>query len=104
MRAMGRTVEDIAALSTPTWRQRFWPSTQSGTARHVKPHVRVGVGQVRWTRLIGLPGPTHEVQTALPIVVEGLRQGWDNNRLARTMAEALRDCLRAAHRDRGPTA
>lgn len=72
-----------------------------GHGRHVKPHVRIGVGQVQWTRVIALPGPTHEVQTALPIVVEGLQQGWDNNRLARTMAEALREGLRATHRDRG---
>jgi len=48
-----------------------------------------------------LGGQALEVQTALPIVVEGLQQGWDNNRLARTMAEALREGLRATHRDRG---
>jgi molybdenum cofactor synthesis domain-containing protein len=73
-----------------------------GHGRHVKPHVRIGVGQVQWSRLIALPGPTHEVQTALPIVVEGLQQGWDNSRLVHTMADALRGCLRAAHGDRGP--
>jgi len=65
-----------------------------GHGRHVKPHVRIGVGQVEWTRLIALPGPTREVQAALPIVVEGLRQNWSDNRLAQALAGVLRDCLR----------
>jgi len=65
-----------------------------GHGRHVKPHVRVGVGQVEWTRLIALPGPTREVQAALPVVVQGLQQGWDNRQLAREMANVLRNCLR----------
>lgn len=65
-----------------------------GHGRHVKPHVRIGVGGLEWTRVIALPGPTREVQAALPIVVEGLQEGWGNNRLAQTIAEVLRDCLR----------
>jgi molybdenum cofactor synthesis domain-containing protein len=65
-----------------------------GHGRHVKPHVRIGVGQLEWTRLIALPGPTREVQAALPIVVQGLQEGWDDNRLAQAMAEVLPDCLR----------
>jgi molybdenum cofactor synthesis domain-containing protein len=65
-----------------------------GHGRHVKPHVRIGVGQVEWTRLIALPGPTREVQAALPIVVQGLQQGWDDIRLAQALGEVLRACLR----------
>jgi molybdenum cofactor synthesis domain-containing protein len=65
-----------------------------GHGRHVKPHVRVGVGRVEWTRLIALPGPTREVEAALPVVAQGLRQGWDDAQLAEEMAQVLRDCLR----------
>lgn len=65
-----------------------------GHGRHVKPHVRIGVGRVEWTRLIALPGPTREVQAALPTIVEGLQQAWDDNRLAQNMADVLRGCLR----------
>ena len=65
-----------------------------GHGRHVKPHVRIGVGRVEWTRLIALPGPTREVQAALPIVATGLREGWDDTRLAGALGVALRTCLR----------
>jgi molybdenum cofactor synthesis domain-containing protein len=65
-----------------------------GHGRHVKPHVRVGVGQVEWTRLIALPGPTREVEAALPVVVQGLREGWGRQQLAHVLAEVLRNCLR----------
>jgi molybdenum cofactor synthesis domain-containing protein len=65
-----------------------------GHGRHVKPHVRIGVGAVQWTRLIALPGPTREVKAALPIVVRGLDEEWDNGRLAQALGEVLRGCLR----------
>ncbi|KZS61291.1 hypothetical protein A4G26_11145 [Mycobacterium kansasii] len=65
-----------------------------GHGRHVKPHVRIGVGRVEWTRLIALPGPTREVQAALPVVVQGLQKGWDDIRLAQALGEVLRACLR----------
>ena len=65
-----------------------------GHGRHVKPHVRIGVGRVEWTRLIALPGPTREVQAALPVVLDGLRTGLGDEHLAQNIAEILRDCLR----------
>ena len=65
-----------------------------GHGRHVKPHVRVGVGQIEWTRLIALPGPTREVQAALPVVVKGLQRGLRAEHLAQNIAAVLRDCLR----------
>lgn len=65
-----------------------------GHGRHVKPHVRVGVGRVEWTRLIALPGPTREVQAALPVVVDGLQSGWASRRFADDLAAVLRGCMR----------
>jgi len=65
-----------------------------GHGRHVKPHVRVGVGHVEWTRLVALPGPTREVRAALPILVRGLSEGWSNQRLANEVAEVLKRILR----------
>ena len=60
----------------------------------MKPHVRVGVGQVGWSRVIALPGPTREVEAAMPVVIEALREGWDNQRFADNIATVLRDMLR----------
>lgn len=65
-----------------------------GHGRHVKAHVRIGVGAVAWTRLIALPGPTREVEAALPTVAQGLQQGWDDVRLAQALGKVLRACLR----------
>jgi molybdenum cofactor synthesis domain-containing protein len=65
-----------------------------GHGRHVKPHVRIGVGQVQWSRLIALPGPTREVQAALPVVVDGLQSDWTSRRLADDLAAVLRGCMR----------
>ncbi|MGV0643940.1 molybdopterin-binding protein [Mycolicibacterium sp. XJ2546] len=65
-----------------------------GHGRHVKPHVQVGVGQIEWTRVIALPGPTREVRAALPIVVRGLQEQWSNARLAEQIAEVLKQLLR----------
>lgn len=65
-----------------------------GHGRHVKPHVRVGVGRVEWTCVIALPGPTREVRVALPVVVEGLQQGWGKQQLADELAQVLRNCMR----------
>jgi molybdenum cofactor synthesis domain-containing protein len=67
-----------------------------GHGRHVKPHVRIGVGRVRWTLLIALPGPTREVQAALPIVLRGLQEGWNSRKFADSLADRLRECLRTA--------
>jgi len=65
-----------------------------GHGRHVKPHVRIGVGEVAWTRLIALPGPTREVEAALPVVARGLERGWADVRLARALGAVLRATLR----------
>jgi molybdenum cofactor synthesis domain-containing protein len=65
-----------------------------GHGRHVKPHVRIGVGSVEWTRLIALPGPNREVQAAMPILLEALESRWEDAFLAHRFAEVLRDCMR----------
>jgi molybdenum cofactor synthesis domain-containing protein len=70
--------------------------------RHVKPSVRVGVGRVGWSRVIALPGPTPEVKEALPVVIEGLENGWSDRRLAEAIAAVLRDRWRG-HRSTSET-
>lgn len=65
-----------------------------GHGRHAKPEVRVGVGQVQWTRIVALPGPTREVDAALPVIVQGLGEGWSLQRLADELAVAIRACMR----------
>lgn len=61
-----------------------------GTGRHVKHGVRIGVGTCGRSLLICLPGPHDEVQLTGPVIVEGLRRGWDTQTLAGKIATTLR--------------
>ena len=65
----------------------------AATAGDVAQHA-VGVGQVQWTRIVALPGPTREVDAALPVIVQGLGEGWSLQRLADELAVAIRACMR----------
>lgn len=88
-----RTIEALQRAD-PTLATATLATYEVGHGRHVKPHVRVGVGQVGWTRIVALPGPTREVEAAMPVVIEALRQSWDNHRSAEAIATVLRDLLR----------
>lgn len=86
----------IEALQTcdPDLATAVLATYEVGHGRHVKPHVRVGVGEIKWTRLVALPGPTREVRAAIPVVLDGLAQAWDSARFADELARVLRACLR----------
>lgn len=88
-----RTIEALQQAD-PRLATAVLATYEIGHGRHVKPHVRVGVGQVGWSRLIALPGPTREVEAAMPVVIEAIRDGWDNQRSADAIAATLRELLR----------
>jgi molybdenum cofactor synthesis domain-containing protein len=88
-----RTIEALQRCD-PELATAVLATYEVGHGRHVKPHVRVGVGELQWTRLIALPGPTREVRAALPAVLHGLHMRWGKRRLADEVASVLRDCLR----------
>lgn len=68
---------------------------KKGTGRHVKDSVRVCVARLGWSTIICLPGPTHEVELALPIIVEHLQNGTSPSRLAEAIAIPIRATLPA---------
>jgi len=68
-----------------------------GQGRHVKDAVRIAVATLGWTTIVALPGPTHEVRLALPVLVTGLRDGRPPQELAEAMAVPLRASLPKHH-------
>jgi hypothetical protein len=66
-----------------------------GQGRHHKDGVRLAVGSMELTTFVALTGPHREVERTAPILVEGLRQGWDKQRLATELADVLRTDLAA---------
>jgi len=88
--ALQRGIPDLATSILTTYRV--------GHGRHVKPHVRVAVGTVSGARVIALPGPTHEVRAALPVVLTGLVERWADGDLTEAIAAVLRDLVRPPHR------
>ncbi len=71
-----------------------------GTGRHVKDGVRIAVGRTGISRIIALPGPTREVQIGLDRLLEGLKNGWDEVRIADHIAAALRQRWRWHHQEK----
>lgn len=66
---------------------------EQGTGRHVKDAVRIGVATLGWTTVVSLPGPTHEVRIALPVVVRELQEGTSPQKLVEAIAQPLRATL-----------
>jgi hypothetical protein len=91
--AKDRTIEALQLLDpdTATAVLAHYPV---GQGRHVKDSVRIGVARVGWGLAVALPGPTHEVRAALPVLVAGLQKGAAPVALAEAIAIPLRAGLR----------
>lgn len=66
---------------------------KKGHGRHVKDAVHIGVATLGWTTVISLPGPTHEVRLALPIIVDKIKGGTTPAELVEAIAVPLRATL-----------
>jgi molybdenum cofactor synthesis domain-containing protein len=88
-----RTIEALQLLDPETATAAI-AHYRVGEGRHVKDSVRIGVARVGWGLAVALPGPTHEVRLALPVLVDGLRAGSTPAALAEAIAAALRAPLR----------
>jgi len=64
-----------------------------GHGRHVKDSVRIAIARIGWSTVFALPGPTHEVKLALPIIIEGLAAKTDQADLVEAIASPLRSTL-----------
>ncbi|MBV9995209.1 MAG: hypothetical protein JO127_08345 [Caulobacteraceae bacterium] len=85
-----RTIEALQRLD-PQLATAVLASYKVGEGRHVKAEVRVGCGRYGDTRLAALPGPTREVEAALPALTDALKGGLS----AAEMAEAIAAPIRA---------
>lgn len=72
---------------------------EKGHGRHVKDGIRIGIGRLTESVIVVLPGPNDEVRTSLPIVIEGLKKGWNKHTLAEKLVAKLRSDLRGKMRD-----
>lgn len=81
-------VEAITALA-PDAATPYVVQYQRGHGRHYKEGVRIAVGHVEQTMLVALTGPHAEVKEAAPVLIEGLRQGYDRECLAGNIVDVL---------------
>jgi len=65
----------------------------AGHGRHVKDAIRIAVAQVGYSTVVALPGPTHEVRLALPVLRESLETSMANIDLVERLAIPLRAVL-----------
>jgi molybdenum cofactor synthesis domain-containing protein len=66
-----------------------------GHGRHVKDCVRIAIAQLGWSTVFALPGPTHEVKLALPVLIGGLADKAEPAELVEAIAVPLRATLPA---------
>lgn len=68
-----------------------------GHGRHVKDAVRIAIARLGWSTVFSLPGPTHEVKLALPVILRGLLEGIAPVDLVEAIAIPLRATLPRHH-------
>ena len=90
------TIEAVQGLD-PDLSTAILAQYRKGHGRHVKDSIRVCVGTLGWSTIISLPGPTHEVKLALPVIVEQLQAGTTAATLAEMIAAPIRATLPAVH-------
>jgi len=87
-----RTIEALALLD-PGLATAVLARYRVGQGRHVKDAVRIAVARVGWGIAVALPGPTHEVRLALPVLIDGLRGQLAPHDLVEAIARPLRGTL-----------
>lgn len=88
-----KTVEGILRVD-PEAATSYIVKYEVGKGRHVKDGVKIAVGKVGETIIIGLPGPTEEARLGLEAAIQGILRGVDKYTLANQIAEVLRKRLR----------
>lgn len=91
-----KTVEALARLD-PDLSTAVLAQYTVGQGRHVKDSVKIAVATLGWTTIVALPGPTHEVRLALPVLAAELRRGTAPPELVEALAVPLRASLPQHH-------
>jgi len=87
-----RTIEALERLD-PGLSTAVLASYEKGSGRHVKDAVRIAVATLGWTTVVALPGPTHEVDLALPTLADQLHRGASPAEMVEALAAPLRASL-----------
>jgi hypothetical protein len=82
--------------NTP-WIIKFKPDYH----RHFKEGIRIAVGRVGIARLVALPGPHEEAVLGCDRLLEGIRQGLEDEMLAEYIAGAIRERWRNVMKEGG---
>jgi molybdenum cofactor synthesis domain-containing protein len=69
-------------------------SFEAGRGRHVRESIRIAMARVGASLAVALPGPTHEVRTAMVPLLDGLRANCSDRDILESVAEPLRALLR----------
>lgn len=91
-----RTLEALRLLD-PNLATAVLAQYSKGQGRHVKDAVRIGIACLGWTTVVSLPGPTHEVRLALPVMIAKLKEGTSPADLVEAIAVPLRATLPTHH-------
>lgn len=90
------TVEALERLD-PDLSTAVLAQYKRGHGRHVKDAVRIAIARLGWSTIFALPGPTHEVKLALPVITQGLAAKTDLAHLVEAIAAPLRSTLPHHH-------
>ena len=90
------TVEALERLD-PDLATAVLAQYKRGHGRHVKDAVRIAIARLGWSTIFALPGPTHEVKLALPVITQGLAAKTDLAHLVEAIAAPLRSTLPHHH-------
>ncbi|MHB8696236.1 MAG: molybdopterin-binding protein, partial [Solirubrobacteraceae bacterium] len=92
------TVEALCSID-PDAATPYLFEVEQGHGRHVKPGVRIAVGDVAGALVVCLPGPHDEARVGVEALLAGLERTPDKHELAERIASSLRDRLRRHHWD-----
>lgn len=95
-----RTIEAVLKID-PGARTPYIVHFAKGTGRHEKDGVRIAVGRAGKTTIIALPGPNDEVRRGLPVLLEGLENGLNKEKLAEVLVQAFRERLKQRDQNTG---
>ncbi len=89
-----KTVESILKVDEEA-ATSYITKFEKGTGRHVKDGVKIAVGKVGNTTIVALPGPNDEAKAGLEVIIKALKNNLSKKDFADSLAEALRNRLRA---------
>lgn len=80
------TIEAILSLD-PNASTPYIIRFEKGKGRHKKDGVRVGVSYIHPSFIIALPGPNNEVRIGIEIIIDGLKRGFNKEKLAKSLSK-----------------